>query len=89
MTVNLNELDKLWEGENIDKNSLKYLCRKYEPKIVLDWINRGLSINNKEELVTWHKEKLVELGEEIIEKPKEIQDDRLFEGDHGDYFQED
>jgi len=88
MSMSLEELDSLWNGENIDKNNLKYLCRKYSPKLVMDWIERGLSLNNKTELVNWHKTKLTELGENLIEKPKEIKDERLFGGDYGDYFQD-
>jgi hypothetical protein len=86
--MNLKELDNLWEGQNIDKNSLKYLCRKYSPLLIIDWIHRGLSINKKEELKAYHKNKLSELGEVLIEKPKEVTDDRLFSEKYGDYFTE-
>ena len=68
MTVtNLYDLDAAWEGENIDKSALKILCRKYDPRIIMDWIHRGLTINEKkEELIKWHKQSLEGLGEKII-----------------------
>jgi hypothetical protein len=88
MAVTLPDIDKLWEGQNVDKNSLKYLCRKYGPHIILEWINRGLSINNKELVITFYKQKLQELGVELLDKPQEVKDERLFDGNFGDYFSE-
>ena len=84
--ISLKELDEMWEGSNLDKTNLKYLCRKYSPEIILDWINRGISIQNKEKVIAWYKQKLLELGFEFLEKPKEIPDERLFSEDAGNYF---
>jgi hypothetical protein len=88
MTVTLAELDKLWDGANIDKDNMKLLCRKYGPHIIMEWIARGLSIQRKDILITWCKDQLKQLGEEVIEKPPEVKDERLFDGDFGDYFSE-
>ena len=88
MSVTLKELDELWEGQNLDESSLKLLCRRYSPTTILEWIHRGLTIHNKENTVTWHREKLAELGVDIPELPPEVEDERLEEEDHGDYFSE-
>ena len=86
MTFTLEELDKLWEGQNIDKTNLKLLCRKYSPTIILDWIQRGVSLNDRDKAIVWHKNKLAELGELLIEKPEEVSDERLFNDEAGEYF---
>ena len=86
MINTLPELDQLWEGSNIDKASLKLLCRKYGPQIVLEWVHRGLTLQ-KELTVDWHKNKLAELGEKIIE-PEAIPEEgsENLAVDFGDYF---
>ncbi len=88
MGITLAELDELWQGQNIDKSNLKLLCRKYGPHIIIEWINRGLTIHKKDMVIEWYKQKLRELGVEIMEKPKEVKDERLFKEDYGDYFGE-
>jgi hypothetical protein len=84
MVLTLEELDKLWEGQNTDKAAIKLLCRKYSPNLVLDWIHRGLTLK-KEVAIVWHKTKLKELGEELIEQPRMTVDSNLA-ADFGDYF---
>lgn len=86
--MTLKQLDELWETPNLDEKNIKYICRKYGPHIILDWINRGLSIHDKQKVIDWYKLKLEELGEPVIEKPKEVEDDRLFNEEFGDYFSE-
>lgn len=86
--VTLLELDEIWKTDNLDAKQLKYLCRKYNPLTVVDWINRGMAIHDKEKVIVWHKAKLEELGQPVIEKPKEIKDERLFSDDVGDYFED-
>jgi len=86
MINTLAELDQLWSGENVDKNSIKLLCRKYSPKLILEWIHRGLTFQ-KDLTIDWHKNKLAELGEQIIE-PQSVPSEgteNLAE-DFGDYF---
>lgn len=89
MSINtLPELDQLWTGENVDKASLKLLCRKYGPKMMLEWIHRGLTFQ-KELTIDWHKNKLASLGETIIQ-PEAVPsegEENLAE-DFGDYFSE-
>jgi len=86
MSITLKELDELWEGQNLDKANIKLLCRKYSPQVIMEWIARGLTIHNKDLLATWYKERLKEMGEEIMEKPPEVKDKRLFKEEVGDYF---
>jgi len=88
MITTLTELDEHWSGTNVDKSSLKLLCRKYGPKLMLDWIHRGLTIQ-KEITVEWHKKKLQELGEQIL-TPEAIpaEGEQNLAEDYGDYFTE-
>jgi len=79
----LEELDKEWEGQNVEKAALKALCRKYSPKAIMEWVHRGLSIESKELLITWHRESLNQLGAPIIDIPESSP-----ENDYGDYFSE-
>jgi hypothetical protein len=88
MSITLKELDEMWQGSNLDKSQLKYLCRKYGPLVIIEWINRGITIHDKEKVINWYKQKLLELGYEFLEKPKEVPDERLFKDDFGDYFSE-
>ena len=88
MTMSLKDLDELWDTPNLDEKNMKYLCRKYSPKLILEWINRGLTINNKEIVIDWYKLKLEELGEKVIPQPEEVEDDKLFNESYGDYFSE-
>lgn len=88
MILTLDELDKLWAGSNVDESSLKLLCRKYTPLTILGWIHRGLTIQNKENIIDWHKIKLSELGVDVPEPLPEVDDERLEEKDYGDYFSE-
>jgi len=86
MTITLKELDEMWTGGNIDKDSLKYLCRKYSPQVIMEWIERGLTISNKDKVIIWHKTKLKESGIILPETPEEVKDGRLFKEEVGDYF---
>jgi len=88
MINTLTELDNLWDGQNIDKASLKLLCRKYGPKIILEWVHRGLTLQ-KELTIDWHKDKLIELGAPIVEPealPQEGENNLAPEEEFGDYF---
>ena len=86
--MNLQELDTLWMGQNLDKNSIKFLCRKYGPVLILDWIQRGLTVAKKQDMILWHQLKLKELGVEVLQKPTEVKDGKFFIEDAGDYFSE-
>lgn len=84
----LSELDKEWDGQNVDKASIKLLCRKYSPQLLMDWIHRGLTVK-KDGLIEWHKVKLSDLGSPVVE-PEELPQEgnkNLAEG-FGDYFSE-
>ena len=50
-----------------------------------DW-----TVYSKDDTIKWHKDKLSELGEKLIEvsKTSDSQDERLFNEDYGDYFSE-
>lgn len=82
--MNLKELDKLWEGDNIDKYALKLLCRKFGPELILDWVHRGLTVN-KDIAIEWHKNKMLELGVKVLEQSKEVVDNQASQ--YGEYFQ--
>ena len=84
--VTIQELDNLWSGTNIDKTSIKYLCRKYGPTVLMEWIHKGLTLTKTEELKTWHQTKLSELGVVVVQKPPEVTDGQFFTETTGDYF---
>jgi len=82
--MKLKELDLEWNGQNVDKSAMKLLCRKYSPELLMEWIHRGLTVK-PDEVIKWHKAKLQELGQPILETP--IGTKENLAEDYGDYFQ--
>ena len=71
--MKLEELDEKWVGKNPEKTWLKFLCRKYSPNTVMEWIHRGIvsSQRLKPRVMEWHKQQVEALGVPIeVEQPQ-------------------
>lgn len=80
--MELEELDKIWTGQNLDEKIMKKLCRRYSPWTMMQWIARGLTIESKDKYVEWLRKEMKQMGEEIIT----MDEKKIEEGDYGDYF---
>jgi hypothetical protein len=88
MAIQLQDLDHTWSGTT-DLSTFKLLCRKYSPRLLMEFIERGLSISNKSDLIIWHKTQLSHLGSPVIDPPSNdsaIIDDQFKDSQDGDYF---